>query len=115
MDAVYAAGRATAAQVRAALPDAPGYSAVRALLAILERKGHLTHTVEAGRYVFAPTRSRTSAAKSALRRVLTTFFDNSAAKAVAALLDAADADLSPQELAELQALIDHARAKGKRP
>ncbi len=115
MDAIYAAGSATAADVRAALPDPPGYSAVRALLRILETKGHLTHAERAGRYVFTPTRPRTAAARTAVRGLLRTFFDNSAAKAVAALLDDADADLSQTELAELSALIDNARTKGNRP
>jgi predicted transcriptional regulator len=114
MDAVYAAGPLTAAEVRTALPDAPSYSAVRALLRILEDKGHLTHTESAGKYVYSPVRPRGSAARSALKRVLKTFFDNSAAKAVAALLDAADADLSPDEFAELSALIDRARNRGKK-
>ena len=117
MDAVYAAagGPPSAADVRAALPDPPSYSAVRALLRILVDKGHLTHAAaDGGKYVYAPTRPRTSAAAGAVRRLLQTFFDNSAAKAVAALLDAADADLTPAELAELQALIDAAKRKAKR-
>jgi predicted transcriptional regulator len=114
MDAVYAAGPSTAAEVRSALPEAPSYSAVRALLKILENKGHLRHTEEAGKYIYAPTRPRGTAARSALRRVLKTFFDNSASKAVAALLDAVDADLSHDELAELSALIDQARSKGRK-
>ena len=111
MDVVYAAGSATAADVRAGLADPPGYSAVRALLGILERKGHLTHTDRAGKYLYAPTRPRTSAARSAVRRLLDTFFDRSPAKAVAALLDAADADLTDAELAELSAVIETARRK----
>ncbi len=116
MDVVYAAGSATAADVRAGLADPPGYSAVRALLRILEGKGHLTHTADAGRYVYAPVRPRRTAARSAVRRLLDTFFDRSPAKAVAALLDAADADLTDAELAELSALIEAAkRQKGTRP
>jgi predicted transcriptional regulator len=111
MDAMYAGGPSTAAAVRAALPVAPSYSTVRALLKILENKGHLRHTEVDGKYIYAPTRPRGSAGKSALRRVLKTFFDNSASKAVAALLDAVDADLSQDELAELTALIDQARNK----
>jgi len=114
MDAVYATGPLTAAEVRASLPDPPSYSAVRALLRILEDKGHLTHTETAGKYIYAPVRPRASAAKSALLRMLQTFFDNSAAKAVAALLDAADANLSADELREMSALIEQARHKGKK-
>lgn len=110
MDVIYAAGEATAAAaVMAALPDPPGYSAVRALLRILEEKGHLRHRSSGGKYVFIPVRPRDRAGKSALRRVLRTFFDNSAAKAVAALMDVSDAELSDQELAELSQLIEKAR------
>ena len=112
MDVIYTAGPSTAAAVLAALPDPPSYSAVRALLRILEEKGHLSHTEVAGKYVFAPVRSRGNAARGALRRVLETFFDNSAAKAVAALMDVADTKLSDDELSELSALIDRARRKG---
>lgn len=114
MDVVYAApgGQATAAEVRAGLPDPPSYSAVRALLRILEDKGHLRHREVKGAYVYAPTRPRERAAKHALRRLMATFFDNSASKAVAALLDAADARLSEEELQELSRLIDAAKRRG---
>ena len=113
MDVVYRLGRASAAQVVAELPDPPSYSAVRALLRILEDKGHLKHTDEGGKYVYAPTRPRHQAARSALRRVLQTFFDNSAEKAVAALLDLSDPDLSPEELERLARLIEQARREGR--
>lgn len=114
MDVIYAAGEATAAHVLGALPDPPGYSAVRALLRILEEKGHLRHRSIGGKYIFAPTRPRTRAGRSALRRVLRTFFDNSAVKAVAALIDVSDAQLSERELAELSALIERARCSQRR-
>lgn len=113
MDVIYRDGRASAAQVVAGLPNPPGYSAVRALLRILEDKGHLRHDEEGGKYVYWPTRARDHAGRSALQRVLRTFFDNSAEKAVAALLDLSDADLSPAELDRLAQLIDHARKEGR--
>jgi len=115
MDVVYRLGRASAADVTGHLPDPPSYSAVRALLRILEDKGHLRHTEEAGsgKYVYFPTRPRDHAGKSALQRVVQTFFDNSAEKAVAALLDLADRDLSDQELERLAKLIEQARTEGR--
>jgi BlaI family penicillinase repressor len=115
MDVVYRLGRASAAEVTAHLPDPPSYSAVRALLRILEDKGHLRHTEEAatGKYVYAPIRPRDHAGRSALQRVVQTFFDNSAEKAVAALLDLADRDLSEQELERLAKLIEQARNDGR--
>ena len=79
MDVVYTQGRATVAEVRAQLADAPSYSAVRALLRILEEKGHLRHEQEGNRYVFVPTVPPERASKSALRHVLETFFDGSPA------------------------------------
>jgi predicted transcriptional regulator len=113
MDIVYARGEATAAAVHAELPDPPSYSSVRALLAILIEKGHLKHRSEQGRYIYAPTRRRSQAGRSALRRVLDTFFEGSLEKAVAALLQGSDANLSREELARLGQLIEQARKEGR--
>jgi predicted transcriptional regulator len=113
MDIVYAQGEASAADVRAALPDPPSYSAVRALLAILVDKGHLKHRSEQGRYIYVPTRRRAQVGRSALRRVLDTFFEGSVEKAVAALLQGSDANLSEEELARLAQLIEQARKEGR--
>jgi predicted transcriptional regulator len=113
MDIVYARGEVSAAGVQAALPDPPGYSAVRALLAILVDKGHLKHRSERGRYIYAPTRRRAQVGRSALRGVLDTFFEGSLEKAVAALLQGADAGLSQEELQRLGQLIQQARKEGR--
>jgi predicted transcriptional regulator len=113
MDVIYRRGRASAADVVAELADAPSYSAVRALLRILEDKGHLRHASEGGKYVYAPTRPREHAGRSALRRVLRTFFDNSAEKAVAALLDLHETELSRDDLDRLAHLIEQARKEGR--
>ncbi len=109
LDILHARGRATAAEVRAELPEAPSYSAVRALLRILEAKGHAKHRREGLRYVFLPRESREKASRSALRRVLTTFFGGSVDQAVAALLEAADTELPESDLNKLQAIINRAR------
>ena len=113
MDVIYAHGEASAATVLAELPDPPSYSAVRALLMILVEKGHLKHRSEQGRYIFAPTRRRSQAGRSALRRVLETFYEGSIEKAVAALLNGQDARLSSEELTRLQQLIEQARKEGR--
>lgn len=113
MDIVYAAGEASAAGVHTALPDPPSYSAVRALLAILVEKGHLKHRSQGGRYIYAPTRRRAQVGRSALRRVLDTFFEGSLEKAVAALLQGSDANLSQEELQRLGQLIQQARKEGR--
>jgi predicted transcriptional regulator len=113
MDVVYARGEASAADVQAGLADAPSYSAVRALLAILVEKGHLKHRPVAGRYIYAPTRRRSQAGRSALLRVLETFYEGSLEKAVAALLQGSDTNLNTGELARLSELIEQARREGR--
>jgi predicted transcriptional regulator len=112
VDALYKLGRASAAEVRAELPDPPSYSAVRALLRILEDKGHVRHEQDGPRYVYAPTVARDSAKRSAMRHILHTFFDGSAAQAMSALLDVSSSRLSDAELDRLERLIDGARKQG---
>lgn len=111
MDIVYRMGRATAADIQEAMPDAPSYSAVRTFLRLLEEKGHLKHTKQGVRYVYSPKRPRTKAGRQALRRVLDTFFDSSTEKAVAALLDISSENLTDDDLERLAALINDARAE----
>lgn len=112
MDVLHAKEGASAAEVRAALPDAPGYSAVRALLRILEDKGHIRHRREGARYVYLPRASRETASRSALERVVSTFFQGSVTQVMAALLESADAQLSDLELNRLQQLIKEAKKEG---
>ena len=112
IDILYSQGRATAAEVQTALPDPPSYSAVRAMLRILEDKGHVRHEQDGPRYVYVPTVARDNAKKSALQHVLTTFFDGSAEQAISALLDDQSARLSEAELDRLARLIDGARKAG---
>lgn len=114
MDALYRAGKATVAEVQATVPDPPGYSAVRAMLRILETKGHVRHEEDGARYVFSPTVKRDSAKRSALRHVVNTFFEGSASQVMAALFDLSATDLDEEELARLRRLIDEAN-KGRKP
>ena len=111
MDIIYSKGKATAAEVNAALPDQPSYSTVRTLLRILEEKGHLKHQEDGQRFVYEPTRTRAAESKSALKRIVQTFFEGSFADAVAALVDTADGKLPPEELNRIEAIIK--KAKGK--
>ena len=112
IDILYAQGRATAAEVQAALPDPPSYSAVRAMLRILEDKGHIRHEQDGPRYVYLPTVARDNAKKSAMRHVLQTFFEGSASQAISALLDDPRANFSDAELDRLARMIDKARKAG---
>ena len=113
LDILYKNGRATAAEVQAALPEPPSYSAVRALLRILEDKGHVRHEESDGKYIFMPTVHRDKAKRSAIRHLVQTFFDGSSEQAIAALLDASSSKLSDSDLDRLQELIDKAR-KGEK-
>lgn len=110
LDVIYELGRATAAEVLERLPDAPTYTTVRGLLRVLEQKGHVRHEDDAGRYVYFPTVTRQRAAKSALRHVVRTFFDDSPSRAMAALLGS-QREVSDDELARLEELIAKARRK----
>ena len=112
MDILYAHGRASAQDVLEDLPDPPSYSAVRALLRILVEKGHLKHERKGARYIFEPTITRAKAKRSALQRLLQTFFDGSTEQAVAALLEHGRATLSQEDLDRLARLIKQARQKG---
>ena len=112
MDVIYRAGRATAAEVLDQLSDPPSYSAVRALLRVLEEKGHLRHEEDGPRYVFLPTVPVERARQSALRQILHTFFDGSREQAVAALLDLSSTRLSDAELDRLGRLIADAKKEG---
>jgi predicted transcriptional regulator len=98
--------------VQAALPEPPSYSAVRALLRILEDKGHVRHEQDGPRYVYLPTVARENAKRSALRHMLQTFFDGSAEQAISALLDGSSTRLSSAELDRLARLIERARKSG---
>lgn len=113
MEIVYRQGPASAADIRAAMADAPSYSTVRALLRVLVEKGHLRHEGDGARYVYTPIVPRRAARKGALTQLVEVFFDGSAAKAASALLSAASADLSQDELDELSELIEAARKKGR--
>ncbi len=113
MDSLYERGEATVTEVMEDLPDAPGYSAVRAMLRKLEEKGHLEHETRGPRYVYRPTLPREAAQESALRRLVRTFFEGSASKMVAALIDSPSTDLTEAELEELSALIEQARRRGR--
>ena len=112
MDFLYQNGRATAAEVQANLPDPPSYSAVRAMLRVLEDKGHARHEQDGPRYVYVPRVARDRAKRSALRHVVQTFFDGSPEQVMAALLDDRSTKLSEEDLDRLARLIDRARQEG---
>ena len=112
MDVLYQRQRASAAEIRQSLASPPSYSAVRALLRILEDKGHIRHAEKDLRYVYFPTVSRRRVRRAALRHLVETFFDGSAAQTVATLLDSSTARMSESELDRISELIAKARKGG---
>ena len=110
MNIIYQRGSASVADVLAELPDAPSYSTVRALLRILEEKGHLTHEKDGPRYIYRSTQPRHEAGRSALKQIVQTFFDKSVEKTIAALVS--DAEISDGDLDRLSQLIEQAKKRG---
>lgn len=106
MDLLFQNGHASSAEIHAAIPDPPSYSAVRATLRVLEEKGHIRHKMDGLRYVWTPRLARDQARRSALKHLVRTFFEGSVEQTVAALLDESAAKLDPGELARLRALIE---------
>jgi len=113
MDVLFELGRATGTEIQQRLEDPPSYSSVRTILRILEQKGFVRHGEEGLRYVYEPCIARETAKRSALKRVLQTFFEGSAQKAVAALLDPKTFRLSRAELDEISKLIDRAKENSR--
>ena len=113
MEILYQRGKASASEVREAMEDAPGYSAVRAMLRVLEEKGHVRHQEEGLKYVYAPVVAREKAKRSAVKHLLETFFGGSPEQAVAALLDVASTRLTPEELDRMAGMIEKAKREGK--
>lgn len=110
MDVLIARGRASATEIQAAIPDPPGYSAVRATLRIMEEKGHIRHEQLGASYVYLPRIAPERAKRTALRHMLDTFFNGSPEQVMAALLDGRP---SPDELERIAAMIEAARQKGR--
>ena len=113
MDILYQRGKSSASEVRQAMSDAPSYSAVRAMLRILEEKGHVRHQAEGLRYVYLPTVARDKAKRSAVKHLLDTFFDDSPEQIVAALLDVSSTRLTHEELDRMAKMIEQAKKEGK--
>ena len=113
MDILYRRGQATAHEVLEDLAEPPSYSAVRALLRLLEERGHVRHVEEGHRYVYSPAVARTDARKSALAHIVRTFFAGSVEQAVTTLVESSRAKLSTDELDRLSALIERAKKEGR--
>ena len=113
MEILYRRGQASVSEVRAAMNDAPSYSAVRAMLRVLKDKGHVKHQAEGLKYMYRPVVNREKAKRSALKSLVDTFFNDRPDEVVAALLDVSSRRLTAEELDRMAAMIDVARREGK--
>jgi predicted transcriptional regulator len=113
MDVLYRRERATVAEILAGIPDPPSYSAVRAMLRVLEEKKQIRHEEKDLRYVYLPVVPREKARRSAVKHLLNTFFEGSTEQAVATLLSMSAPDLTEEEFSRLAALIEEARKEGR--
>ncbi|HEV2198198.1 MAG TPA: BlaI/MecI/CopY family transcriptional regulator [Bryobacteraceae bacterium] len=113
MEALYRLGKASAADIRGALPNPPSYTAVRTHLTILQGKGHVRHRSDGPRYIYEPVVPREEMAKATIEGVLLTFFGNSVERFVATLLDRKESQISPEQLDRLAQVIERARKEGR--
>jgi predicted transcriptional regulator len=113
MDVVYRLGRATAQEVLENLAAPPSYSAVRALLRLLEERGHLKHSSEGTRYVYTPAVPRATARKRALDHLVSTFFDGSVEQTLVALVESSRSKLDADELDRLSEIVERAKKRGR--
>lgn len=113
MDVLFQRGEATAQQVLEGLAEPPSYSAVRALLRLLEERGHITHAQDGPRYVYRPVQGRQEARRSALMHVVKTFFEGSAEQAIANLVETSAKKMSRDEFERLEKLIAQAKKAGR--
>jgi BlaI family penicillinase repressor len=113
MEILYRRGKGSASDVREAMPDAPTYSTVRALLRVLEGKGHVEHQNEGLKYVYLPLVKRDKAKRSAVKHLVDTFFRDAPEQVVAALLDVSSKRLTNEELDRMAAMIEKAKKEGR--
>jgi predicted transcriptional regulator len=111
MDILLRLGRASAAEVQAALGDPVSNSAVRGMLRYLASKGYVEFDQEGPRYVYFPATRVEDVQQSAVKHLVSTFFRNSPSSAMAALLDMGE-PLDDEEYQRLSRLLENARNDG---
>ena len=109
MDILFSLGRASGPEIQERLPGQHNYSGVRTIMRVLERKGHVRHVEEGMRYIYLPVMTREKATKSAIDRLVATFFGGSAKAAAAAFVDPSTSHLSDEDLLDLERMIRKAR------
>ena len=113
MDALYRLCRSTAAEIREAIPNPPTYTAVRTHLGLLHEKGLVRFESDGTRYVYEPVVPREEMARTAIGRLLDTFFGGSVERVVATLVDSKESRVTPEQLERLAQIIEEARREGR--
>ena len=113
MDVIYRRGSATALEVMDELTDLPSYSASKAMLRLLEQKGHLKHSKQGAKYVYFPAVSREKMRRPQLKHLMQTFFEGSIEAVVADLVDISEGKMSDDELERIMHLIEQAKKEGR--
>ena len=109
MDVLFKRKSATVAEIQQYLDDTPAYNSIRVLLTILEKKGHVVHEKEGQKYVYRSRYSEERMKRTALKHIVTTFFEGSPANAMSTLLDVSSGDFSEEDLDNLSRMIERAK------
>jgi predicted transcriptional regulator len=112
MEIIYRKKQASAAEVLKEMPDPPGYSTVRSILSILEKKGLLKHGKTGKKYIYSPIIPRKRAMHSAIKQLLKTYFNNSLQEAVEAMIELDKKNLEELDLNRLSEMIEKTRKEG---
>ena len=113
LDVIYRVGEISGPDLMREIPSLPSYSALRSILRALEAKGLIKHRMDGPRYVFRPTVPKSQASRTAIRRVLDTYFGGMPEHAMKALLDVSRDRRYDVDFDSLQKLIDEARKGGR--
>jgi len=109
VEIIHRLGTPTLSEIIAEMSDPPVRAAVRTLMNILERKGHVTHGKQGREFVYQATRSREREGGSSLKRLLSTFFKGSLSDAIACHFAESPESLNKSELDEIAELVDRLR------
>lgn len=111
LETLHVIGEGSVKEVRAAMTDAPSYSAVRTMLNILVEKGHLKYRLDGRSYRYRPAETIQKRRKSYLRRAIDLAFGGQEKLACASLIDMSVDRLSVEELRELEESLRQARLR----
>lgn len=106
MKVLWESGPSTVGEVLDALPNrvSLAYSTVRTTLRILEQKGYVSHEKNGRAFVYHPLVDRTDARRSAVRYVVSRFFNDSPELLVLNVLESEELDEG--EMKRLRKLIE---------